>query len=175
TRIVPTVQNPDVISCTILVEGNKISKKHHLTSVSIQTEINKIPAATINFLDGDPAKETFDISDSDEFIPGKKIEIQLGYHEKTTTVFKGIIITNTQKVNNNCSELTIECKDETVKMTVNKGNRHFNEVVDSNVVSQLLSDNGISNIDIDDSETQHEQLLQSNVSDWDFMISRLDV
>src|SRR6185312_3619158 len=175
TRIVPTVQNPDVISCTILVEGNKISKKHHLTSVSIQTEINKIPGATINFLDGDPAKETFDISDSDEFIPGKKIEIQLGYHEETTTVFKGIIITNTQKVNNNCSELTIECKDETVKMTVNKGNRHFNDVVDSDVVSQLLSDNGITDTDIDDSETQHEQLLQSNVSDWDFMISRLDV
>src|SRR6185437_664139 len=175
TRIVPTVQNPDVVSCTILIEGNKISRKHHLVSVSVQTEINKIPGATINFFDGDPADETFDVSDSDEFIPGKKIEIQLGYHSETTTVFKGVIITNTQKVNNDSSELNIECKDETIKMTVNKGNRHFNDVVDSDVVSQLLNENGISNIDIDDSETQHEQLLQSNVSDWDFMISRLDV
>ena len=175
TRIVPTVQNPDVVSCTILIEGNKISRKHHLVSVSVQTEINKIPGATINFFDGDPADETFDVSDSDEFIPGKKIEIQLGYHGETTTVFKGVIITNTQKVNNDSSELNIECKDETIKMTVNKGNRHFNDVVDSDVVSQLLNENGISNIDIDDSETQHEQLLQSNVSDWDFMISRLDV
>ena len=174
-RIVPTVQNPDVISCTILIEGNKISKKHHLTSVSVNIEINKIPGATLNFLDGDPAKETFDISDSDEFIPGKKIEIQFGYHDETTTVFKGIIITNTQKINNDCSELTIECKDETVKMTVNKSNRHFNDVADSDVVSQLLDANGITDTDIDDSQTQHEQLLQSNVSDWDFMISRLDV
>jgi Rhs element Vgr protein len=174
-RIVPTVQNPDVISCTILIEGNKISKKHHLTSVSVNIEINKIPGATLNFLDGDPAKEAFDISDSDEFIPGKKIEIQFGYHDETTTVFKGIIITNTQKINNDCSELTIECKDETVKMTVNKGNRHFNDVSDSDVVSQLLDANGITDTDIDDSQTQHEQLLQSNVSDWDFMISRLDV
>ncbi len=175
TRIVPTVQNPDVINCTILIEGNKISKKHHLTNVTVQTEINKIPGATITFLDGDPAKETFDISDSDEFTPGKKIEIQLGYHDETTTVFKGIIITNTQKVNNDCSELNIECKDETIKMTVNKGNRHFNDILDSDVVSQLLDDNNITDTDIDDSETQHEQLLQSNVSDWDFMISRLDV
>jgi Rhs element Vgr protein len=174
-RIVPTVQNPDLISCTILIEGNKISKKHHLTSVSVNIEINKIPGATLNFVDGDPAKETFDISDSDEFIPGKKIEIQFGYHDETTTVFKGIIITNTQKINNDCSELTIECKDETVKMTVNKGNRHFNDVADSDVVSQLLDANGITDTDIDDSQTQHEQLLQSNVSDWDFMISRVDV
>ena len=175
TRIVPTVQNPDVINCTILIEGNKISKKHHLTNVTVQTEINKIPGATITFLDGDPAKETFDLSDSDEFTPGKKIEIQLGYHAETTTVFKGIIITNTQKVNNDCSELNIDCKDETIKMTVNKGNRHFNDILDSDVVSKLLDDNNITDTDIDDSETQHEQLLQSNVSDWDFMISRLDV
>ena len=175
TRIVPTVQNPDVINCTILIEGNKISKKHHLTNVTVQTEINKIPGATITFLDGDPAKETFDLSDSDEFTPGKKIEIQLGYHAETTTVFKGIIITNTQKINNDCSELNIDCKDETIKMTVNKGNRHFNDILDSDVVSKLLDDNNITDTDIDDSETQHEQLLQSNVSDWDFMISRLDV
>jgi Rhs element Vgr protein len=175
TRIVPTVQNPDVISCTILIEGNKISKKHHLKSVSVQTEVNKIPGATLNFFDGDPAKETFDISDSDELIPGKKIEIQFGYHDETTTVFKGIIISNTQKINNDSSELTVECKDETVKMTVNKGNRHFNDILDSDVVSQLLGDNGITDTDIEDSQTQHEQLLQSNVSDWDFIISRLDV
>ncbi len=175
TRIVPTVQNPDVVACTILIEGNETSKKHHLTSVLVQTEINKIPSATVNFLDGDPAKETFEISDSGEFAPGKKIEIQFGYHKETTTIFKGIIVTNTQKVNNDCSELTIECKDETIKMTVNKGNRHFNDVLDSDVVSQLLNDNKITDTDIDDSETKHEQLVQSNVSDWDYMISRLDV
>jgi Rhs element Vgr protein len=175
SRIVPTTQNPDVVTCTILVEGNKISKTHHLTNVSVQNDINKIPTATINFLDGDPSKETFDISDSDEFVPGKKIEIQLGYHDDVITIFKGIIITNTHKVNNDCSELNIECKDETIKMTVNKSNRHFNDIVDSDIVSQLLDENNITDYDVDSSSTQHEQLVQSNISDWDFMIGRLDI
>lgn len=175
TRIVPTSQNPDVVACTILVDGNETSKKHHLTHVLVTTEINKIPGATLNFFDGDPAKETFDISDSDEFVPGQKIEIQFGYHNDVTTVFKGIIMTNTQKVNNDCSELIVECKDETVKMTLNKSNRHYNDILDSDVVGQLLDENQISDTDIDDTQTQHEQLVQSNISDWDFMIGRLDV
>lgn len=175
SRIVPTTQNPDVVTCTILVEGNKISKEHHLTNVSVVNEINKIPTATINFLDGDPSKETFDISDSDEFVPGKEIEIQFGYHNDVTTIFKGIIITNTHKVNNDCSELNIECKDETIKMTVNKSNRHFNDIVDSDIVEQLLDENNISDYEVNSSSTKHEQLVQSNVSDWDFMIGRLDI
>jgi len=174
-RIVPTTQNPDVVTCTILIDGEKISKKHHLTNVVITTEINKIPTATLHFLDGDPSTETFDISDSDEFVPGKPIEIQFGYHNDETTVFKGIVITNTHKVTNDCSQLTIECKDETVKMTVNKGNRHFNDVADSDVVSQLLDENDMSDTQIDTTNTKHEQLLQSNISDWDFMIGRLDI
>src|SRR5215831_1704204 len=103
-RIVPTTQNPDVVACTILIEGNEISKAHHLTNVTVHTEINKIPTATLRFYDGDPSKEPFDISDTDDFIPGKKIEIQFGYHNDVTTIFKGIIITNTHKVNNDCSE-----------------------------------------------------------------------
>ncbi|MDI3319782.1 type VI secretion system tip protein VgrG [Pinibacter soli] len=175
TRIVPTVHNPDVVSFTILIEGNAVSQEYHLAKLTINNAINKIPRASLNFFDGDAARETFELSDSDEFAPGKKIEIQLGYHGDVATVFKGIVITNTQRVNTNYSELIIECKDETVKMTVNKSNRHFNDILDSDVVTQLLNDNNITDTDVDDSETQHEQLVQSNISDWDFMISRLDI
>jgi Rhs element Vgr protein len=174
-RIVPTTQNPDVVSVTILVDNQEMSKTHHLTNVSVMSEINKIPSATLNFLDGDPSKESFDISDSDEFVPVKKIEIRFGYHNDVVTVFKGIIITNTHQVNNDCSELKIECRDETVKMTINKGNRHFNDIVDSDIVSQLLDDNNIGHDNVDATTTRHEQLVQSNISDWDFMISRLDI
>jgi Rhs element Vgr protein len=174
-RIVPTTQNPDVVACTILVDGNETSKTHHLTNVTVHSEINKIPTATLRFFDGDASKEAFDISDADEFAPGKQIEIKLGYHNDVETIFKGIIIINTHKVNNDASELSVECKDETIKMTINKSNRHFNEITDSDVVTQLLDENNITGYDVDSSSTQHEQLLQSNISDWDFMISRLDV
>ncbi|HWK04708.1 MAG TPA: type VI secretion system tip protein VgrG [Puia sp.] len=175
TRIVPTVQNPDLATSAILVEGKEISKQYQVAGITVTSEINKIPGTTIILLDGEPNKEDFEISDSEDFLPGKKIEIQFGYHKEKTTVFKGIIITNTHKINNNCAELNIECKDETIKMTVNKSNRHYNDIVDSDIVSKLLSDNDITNTQVEDSKPKHEQLVQSNITDWDFMISRIDV
>src|SRR3569833_398287 len=94
SRIVPTGQSPDLVS------GN------------ITLGVNKIPTATIVVIDGEPNKETFEVSDSGDFLPGKKIEIKLGYHNNNATIFKGIIISNTLKINDNCAELNVECKDE---------------------------------------------------------------
>src|SRR5688572_28229635 len=122
TRIIPTGQNPDLVTNIVLVDGKEIPKSYHMTGITIQTEINKIPTATLIILDGEPESERFAISDAGDFLPGKKIEIRLGYHNENKTVFKGLIITNTHKVNNNCSEMQVECKDETIRMTVNKGN-----------------------------------------------------
>jgi len=175
TRTIPTGQNPDLVSSGVLVEGKEIPKKYQLANISVITEINKIPTATLVLLDGEPNKEAFDISDSGDLLPGKKIEIRFGYHNEKKTVFKGIIVTNTHKVNNDCAELNIECKDETIKMTVNKGNRHFNDVTDTDVVNKLLDDNKISGARVEKLTDKHEQLLQSNITDWDYMISRIDV
>lgn len=175
TRIIPTGQNPDVVTTTVLVDRKEISRKYHLTHISLHSEVNKIPSATLTILDGEPNKEDFEISDSGDLLPGKTIEIRLGYHNETDTVFKGIIITNTHKIDNNCSELTIECKDETIKMTINKGNRHFNDITDSEVATKLLNDNKIKNSSVATDSTMHEQLLQSNITDWDYMISRIDI
>ncbi len=174
TRIIPTVHNPDVISTTVLVDGNAIPRKYQLTNISLHSEINKIPSATLIILDGETNKEDFEISDDGDFLPGKKIEIRLGYHNENDTVFKGIIITNTHKIDNNCSELNIECKDETIKMTINKGNRHYNDIADSDVASNLLDGHNITNTNVESINTKHEQLLQSNITDWDYMISRID-
>ncbi len=175
SRLIPTAQNPDVISCIISIDGNEISKKHHLTSLNIQNEINKIPSAILQFLDGDPSKESFDLSDSDEFVPGKKISIQLGYHEDAEVVFEGVVITNTHKINNDCSELTVECKHEAVRMTINRSNRTFRNKVDTDIVSEILDDNDIDVSIPKQSTTKHEQLVQSNVSDWDYLVGRADV
>jgi Rhs element Vgr protein len=174
-RIVPTDQNPDLASYNVLIEGSEVSRKYHIVSILIQQEINKIPAAQIMIVDGSPDAQDFRISDSDDFIPGKKIEIKFGYHNENKTVFKGIVITNTHKVNNNCAEFNIECKDETIKMTVNRSNRHFNDILDSEVAEKLLDDNKISGVSVSRSSVKHEQLVQSNITDWDFMISRIDV
>src|SRR5262245_40468711 len=108
TRTIPTGQNPDVVSSTIMVDGNEIPRKYQLANITVHSEINKITTANLVILDGEPNKENFEISDTGDFQPGKKIEIQFGYHNEKVTVFKGIIITNTHKIDNNCAELNIE-------------------------------------------------------------------
>src|SRR3546814_11264882 len=60
-------------------------------------------------------------------------------------------------------------------MTVARNSRYYAELKDSDVAEQLHSENGISDYDVATTDVIHEQLLQSQVSDWDFMMTRLDV
>jgi hypothetical protein len=52
-------------------------------------------------LDGEVSTENFEISSSDYFVPGKEIEIQVGYHNDLKTVFKGIVVKQGIKVRSN--------------------------------------------------------------------------
>lgn len=177
----------DIVTCLIKVDGNELPAEHHVTELNIQHGINKIPSATITIIDGEPARQDFELGSSKFFLPGKKIHIEIGcIPEKKKKVngeevddrllFEGIIISNSQRVNANCAELTVVCKDETEKMTVTKSNAHFKkEITAKEIAEELLENkNNLTNSDIEDAEIKHEQVLQSNVSDWDFMISRID-
>jgi len=114
---IPTPDTPDVCTVAILIEGAEISGEFHVQSICITRELNRIPTATIQLQDGEASKATFAASNTDHFIPGKKIEIQLGYRSKNDSVFKGIIIKHSIKIRKNGSQLIIECRDEAVKMT----------------------------------------------------------
>ncbi|AFD07206.1 type VI secretion system tip protein VgrG [Solitalea canadensis] len=171
----------DVVTLLIKVDGEEISRQYHVTSLTILQEINKIPTANLVVIDGEASKQDFSISSTGQFVPGKKIEIELGYFRNGQSdddkfLFTGIIVTNTHKINNNCCELTIECKDETIKMTVNKSNAHFKKkITASEIAEELLNKNNISTEKVASIDLKHEQLVQSNISDWDFMIGRIDV
>lgn len=173
-----TVTDTDLVSLEIRIEGKEISAAYHIMTITLQHEINKIPSAQLVILDGSASEENFDISDDEIFTPGKKIEIDLGYHGNNKLIFKGIIITNTHKVNNHCCEMTVECKDERVKMTTTLSGNTYPGKTDIEIAEDLLRDNELPELEKqreDSPAIKHEQLVQSNTSDWDFMISRLDV
>jgi phage protein D len=174
--ILPSLMpNADLVSRKVLVDGNEVPGKYQFITITVQYEINRIPTATLLLSDCSEKKEDFTIASIDDFKPGKKIEIQLGYHNSNETVFKGIIVKNSPRVTGQCVEMTIECKDETVKMTVAKTNHYFTDMKDSDIVNEMLDSNGITDKEILETNIKHEQLVQQNLSDWDFMISRVDV
>src|SRR5262249_32822171 len=126
--------------CTaaLLVDGKDVSGTLQLLSVTITRELNRIPAATILIQDGEAAKATFAVSNTDHFIPGKTIEIQLGYRSNNQTVFKGLIVRQGIKVRKSGSALSVECRGAAVKMTGAARSRYFIDKKDSDIVEELL-------------------------------------
>jgi len=172
-RTIPTSQIPDLVTQSILIEGEEIPTTHPIKSISVHYEVNKIPFARIVVQDGDPSREDFPISNEAYFIPGKEIEIQFGYRSDNVSVFKGIITAHSNKISSNSAELVIECKDKAVKLTVGKKNKHFEEVTDSDIAEEIIDTYGLEK-DIESTDTTHKEAIQFNTSDWDFIISRMD-
>jgi Rhs element Vgr protein len=163
-----------LVTCKLKVDGKVISESFDIISINIHQEINVITRATIVLADGDPSSEDFKISSSNQFLPGKKIEISLGYEKESISTFNGIIISNSQKVNNDCALLTLECKHETIKMTLDKNSTHHENSSATDIAGNLFHKYDLKNTKVTSAEIKHKQLVQFNNSDWDFMISKLD-
>lgn len=166
-----TGKSPDLVTHQILVEGHEIPGTYPVMSITIRKEFNRIATARITFYDGTAADQNFTISNSDFFVPGKKIQINVGYHSDNNMVFKGIIIRHSAKVRNGKSSLVVECKDEAVKMTVGRKSKFFYDSTDSDVFDELIQAYNLEK-KIEKTNYQHEKLVQYNASDWDFLVSR---
>lgn len=136
---IPTSATPDVCTAAILIDGTEISGEFHLLSAYVSRELNRIPTATLHLQDGEASKATFKASNTAHFIPGKKIEIQLGYRSHNDTVFKGIIVKHSIKIRKNGSLLILECRDEAVKMTCGANSRYYIDKKDSDIIERLLA------------------------------------
>ncbi len=171
SRTVPTTASPDVSTFKILSEGAALSYAYQVMSVSISSEINRIPKASFILLDGEAAAETFRISDGDELIPGKKIEIKAGYRGKEDTVFSGIVVKHGIRIKRGSSYLVIECRGKAIDMSLEKKRKYFEEMSDSEVIGELLQPYGLDK-EIESTTQKHESLVQLECTDWDFLLQR---
>jgi Rhs element Vgr protein len=172
-RILPEPPVFDYIDVSILVNGSKISALYELKSVYLISEVNRIPVARIELKDGDLAAETFEASESADFIPGNKIDIQVGRDGKVKSLFKGIIIKQSiRSGHEGNSSLKLECRDEAFKLTLGRKNKFFENKKDSEVIAELLNGH-LGNVVA--TTVVHKQLVQFHSSDWDFILSRAEI
>src|SRR5688572_25989465 len=137
--IIPNPSKHDVSSYDVIIEGKAMNASYQLTMLSVIKEINRIPTVKLALRDGDAAARTFEISNTDEFIPGKKIVVKLGFDGNNKQVFKGIITRQSVQVKaDGNSQLIVECKDEAVKMAVGRKSRYFENVKDSQATEELI-------------------------------------
>jgi Rhs element Vgr protein len=155
------------------VEGEEISGEFQVLSVSVDQELNHIPRAMIQLLDGEASQATFKVSNTDHFIPGKKIEIQLGYRAQNSTVFKGIIIKHSIKIRKNGALLILECRHEVIKMTSGTNSRYYIDKKDSDIMEELLALYGLQK-DVTATKAELKEVVQYEATDWDFLLCRAE-
>ncbi len=173
-RTIPSEQPKTVVTASVLSGGTEVPKTYHILSIVINKEVNRIPSATIMIADGEPAKQTFEVSNKPDFEPGKEITMQLGYRGTNETAFKGIVVKHSIKMRKNGAVLIIECRDKAAKMAAACKNSYFKEMKDSDVMEQLIDNYGLEK-EVQTSSVENKQLVQYNSTDWDFMLCRADV
>lgn len=173
TTTIPTPATADVVTLTILIDGKQIPGTYNVLSVMVMKELNRVPLAKLILLDGEAAKQTFAISNKADFMPGKKIEIKAGYKAKEDTVFKGIVINHSLKIRAAGSYLTVECRDEAVKMTLDRKSKYYREQKDSDVIEEILGRHSLKK-DVEATTVEHKELVQFDTTDWDFVITRTE-
>lgn len=170
----PITASSDILTFSIKSNGTQIRDTYQVVSVYIENNINTIPYCVLEILDGSAAKEDFPISDSETFVPGAKIEVWAGYENKDTPIFKGMVTKHSLSVKERHGPtLRILCMDEAVKMTVARKNAYFTDTTDSDIISNLIRNNGLS-ADVTSTPNSLKEVIQYYATDWDFMISRAE-
>jgi len=156
---------------TIRVAGSAIPGSYGVLSLDIVHEIGRIPYAHLVLQDGDTAEQTFAISESDTFVPGAEIEIDLGYDREEQTVFRGVVVR--QRIDapgRGASRLHVEALHPCYRMARGRRSRAWVDVTDADAIGDLAADRGIA---FDGSSTtRRPQLFQHQASDWDFAVLR---
>ena len=173
-RTIPTSQNPDTTSVTVKVGGQEVSREIGIEEITISKEINKIPWAKIRIADGDQSAEDFEVSNQDLFIPGKEIELLFGYRSDTKTVYKGIVTSHSNYIAPKKSALLVECRDKAVKLTIGRKSKHYNDLSDSDIAEEIINQYGLDK-EVESTSITHKDLVQYDLSDWDFIVSRMDM
>lgn len=175
-RTVPNSSLYDVVTFDILVDGELMNPAYQVLNILIIKEANRVPTARIELRDGDASLETFEISNTDLFVPGKEIQVKLGRDRENTQVFKGIITQQRIKIRQDGrASLWVECKDASVKMTIGRHSKYFEEQTDSQVIESLISAYSGLTPEVEATSHMHKELVQHHATDWDFMLSRADV
>jgi Rhs element Vgr protein len=171
--LLPIEQDTSRPSFTIKVNGEAVSSRLSIYSIVVYNEVNRVPAATICIGDGDAALANWPVSNGEHFLPGNEIQITGGYHGIEEAIFTGIITRHSLRARQGKRELIVECRDKAVLMTITRNSNLYEGITDSDLAATLLDQYGLTG-NIEASSVTHAQMVQYDVSDWDFLVSRIE-
>ena len=166
-----------LVNFTLKIGGSKLNKNvlAYVTGIVMDKTINKIPYAKITLIDGDPSQSSFPISNSDAFKLGQKIDIEAGYGTQADKIFQGIIVKHEIRARSKSLPfLIVVCRDAAYKTTLVPKTKCFQKAKDSAAMQEILGTySGVSK-EVKSTSIEHEELLQQEVTDWDFLNLRAE-
>lgn len=171
----PSDQSDGPVEIVVKCDGKEIQDSAAILSVHVESEINRIPVATVTLIDGSVAENSFPLTDGKSCVPGTKIEIQAGYGNRAVkTIFKGIIVGQRLALRSSSgSTLELQCRDEAIKMTEGRRCAVFKKKTDSSIMGDLVKEAGLTFTGDSTSKT-YESLVQYQCSNWDFLLARAE-
>ncbi len=171
---IPTDGAADQPTFSVYSDGQAIPSSISVSSLMVRLELNRIPTARLILFDGDPSEKDFKLSGAKFFRPGKTIEIKAGYRHDDVSIFEGVIIKHGLKARKTSApELVVELKDPAIKMCLGRKNAYFADQTDRTIIEDIAGAYGL-NVDGEDTSVEHPHMVQFNVSDWDFILSRAE-
>lgn len=166
------------ISFDIAINGKILDSEYQVIKINVDKAINKISRAKIYITGGDAYQNTFDQSEDSNFLPGKTVQIKLGYEQDNEPVFEGIIENLGVSLRNGFatkpwqSLLILECVDVAVKLTNSYTSDIYEKKKESEIMATLLKKVSGLKSTVSTTTVTHPFFPKYNSSDWDFILSR---
>lgn len=166
------------VSSEIVINGKSLDVIYKIFTVKTYKEINKFSRAQIKIYGGSSSKNSFEESDDEVFNPGNDITIKLGYEQKNSIVFKGIIDKHRVLMRNGYQKkqanslLIIDCVDKAITLSNSYTSEIFENKTDSEIIKNLLKKNIEIKIDVFPTNYKNVFFPKYNIDDWSFIVER---
>jgi phage protein D/phage baseplate assembly protein gpV len=165
------------VSFEIKIGGKALAKELVVMKINVKYDVNKIAKASVSIIGGNTYESIFPESETADFEPGKEIVISIGYAEKNTEVFSGIIVNHRLSVGEGYlnyasrSLVVLEAADKAIKMTLEKKSDLYEKKKDSDLITTVVSGAGLAK-KIEATTLQHDFIARHHCTDWEFVLNR---
>ncbi|MBW4706654.1 Rhs element Vgr protein [Roseobacter sp. YSTF-M11] len=162
------------ISVTVKVAGSAISDEYQIYRVQVDAGVGRIPEAQLVLMTGSVAENEFPASDGTDFEIGKEISFAAAYGSGSDQeLFTGVIVSVRLRVSRGAPRLEVNCIDKAAKLTHTRKSAQYLSKKDSDVMSQIISDAGLT-ADVTATTDTARDIVRVGCTDWGYLRSIAD-
>jgi uncharacterized protein involved in type VI secretion and phage assembly len=167
----PTLAATGPLGVIIEADGTVLPDDVQVLSVDVVNKVGQIAECRITLADGNPATQEFPLTDDTKLKPGAAIKVKAHYGDSAAQeIFSGLVIGLRTRISggDRVCMLDLECRSQAVKMHQVRRSALYTEQKDSDIISKLAGDAGLS-AKVTATSAVHKQILRSDCTDWEYV------